>query len=193
MNPELEICHLAEGARFEMTLTIGRGRGYVAADGNKGPETTIGVIPVDSIFSPVRRVAVRVDSGPRRSAHRLRQADARRRDRRLDQPARRAAAGRRDPDQAARDLHRPRHRRPAALGRRRRRRRRGRGAAGARDGEHPDRGARARRPLLQLPQARRHRDDRRPGLEDRAGARRDPELRQEVDRRGARRRSRRTA
>ena len=40
-----------------MTLTIGRGRGYVAADGNKGPETTIGVIPVDSIFSPVRRVS----------------------------------------------------------------------------------------------------------------------------------------
>ena len=62
LNPELEICHLVEGARFEMTLTIGRGRGYVAADGNKGPETTIGVIPVDSIFSPVRRVAVHVDS-----------------------------------------------------------------------------------------------------------------------------------
>ena len=35
LNPELEICHLAEGARFEMMLTIGRGRGYVAADGNK--------------------------------------------------------------------------------------------------------------------------------------------------------------
>jgi DNA-directed RNA polymerase subunit alpha len=62
LNPDLEICHLAEGARFEMILTIGRGRGYVAADGNKGPETTIGVIPVDSIFSPVRRVAVHVDS-----------------------------------------------------------------------------------------------------------------------------------
>src|SRR3954470_3631699 len=62
LNPELEICHLAEGARFEMILTIGRGRGYVAAEGNKGPETTIGVIPVDSIFSPVRRVAVHVDS-----------------------------------------------------------------------------------------------------------------------------------
>ena len=62
LNPELEICHLAEGARLEMMLTIGRGRGYVAADGNKGPETTIGVIPVDSIFSPVRRVSVHVDS-----------------------------------------------------------------------------------------------------------------------------------
>jgi DNA-directed RNA polymerase subunit alpha len=62
LNPELEICHLAEGARLEMMLTIGRGRGYVAADGNKGPETTIGMIPVDSIFSPVRRVSVHVDS-----------------------------------------------------------------------------------------------------------------------------------
>jgi DNA-directed RNA polymerase subunit alpha len=61
MNPELEICHLSEGATFEMLLTIGRGRGYVAAEGNKGPETTIGVIPVDSIFSPVRRVSVHVD------------------------------------------------------------------------------------------------------------------------------------
>ena len=45
-----------------MTLTIARGRGYVAAEGNKGPETTIGVIPVDSIFSPVRRVSYDVDT-----------------------------------------------------------------------------------------------------------------------------------
>ena len=45
-----------------MMLTIGRGRGYVAADGNKGPETTIGMIPVDSIFSPVRRVSYDVDA-----------------------------------------------------------------------------------------------------------------------------------
>src|SRR5690349_9400004 len=57
LNPELEICRLADGARLEMTLTIARGRGYVPAEGNKGPETTIGVIPVDSIFSPVRRVS----------------------------------------------------------------------------------------------------------------------------------------
>ena len=62
LNPNLEICNLGAGARFEMTLTIARGRGYVAADGNKGPETTIGVIPVDSIFSPVRRVSYDVDA-----------------------------------------------------------------------------------------------------------------------------------
>ncbi len=62
LNPNLEICNLGQGARFEMTLTIARGRGYVAAEGNKGPETTIGVIPVDSIFSPVRRVTYDVDT-----------------------------------------------------------------------------------------------------------------------------------
>jgi DNA-directed RNA polymerase subunit alpha len=45
-----------------MTLTIGRGRGYLPADMNRGPETTIGVIPIDSIFSPVRRVSYEVDS-----------------------------------------------------------------------------------------------------------------------------------
>ena len=45
-----------------MTLTIGRGRGYVPAELNRGPETTIGVIPIDSIFSPVRRVAYEVEA-----------------------------------------------------------------------------------------------------------------------------------
>jgi DNA-directed RNA polymerase subunit alpha len=62
LNPELVICHLADGARFEMTLTIGRGRGYHPAELNKTYETTIGVIPVDSIFSPVRRVTYQVDT-----------------------------------------------------------------------------------------------------------------------------------
>jgi DNA-directed RNA polymerase subunit alpha len=45
-----------------MTLTIGRGRGYVPAELNRGPETTIGVIPIDSIFSPVRRVSYDVEA-----------------------------------------------------------------------------------------------------------------------------------
>ena len=62
LNPELEIAHLADKGKLEMTLTIGRGRGYVPADGNRGPETTLGVIPIDSIFSPVRRVAYEVDA-----------------------------------------------------------------------------------------------------------------------------------
>ena len=62
LNPELVLCHLSDGARFEMTVTIGRGRGYHPAELNKGFETTIGVIPVDSIFSPVRRVTYHVDT-----------------------------------------------------------------------------------------------------------------------------------
>jgi DNA-directed RNA polymerase subunit alpha len=62
LNPELEIAHLSEKGKLEITLTIGRGRGYVPAELNRGPETTIGVIPIDSIFSPVRRVSYDVEA-----------------------------------------------------------------------------------------------------------------------------------
>src|SRR3990172_4040435 len=57
LNPELEIAHLSDRGKLELTLTIGRGRGYLPAELNRGPEHTSGVIPLDSIFSPVRRVA----------------------------------------------------------------------------------------------------------------------------------------
>ncbi len=62
LNPELELAHLSEKGKLEITLTIGRGRGYVPAELNRGPETTIGVIPIDSIFSPVRRVSYDVEA-----------------------------------------------------------------------------------------------------------------------------------
>jgi DNA-directed RNA polymerase subunit alpha len=62
LNPELVIANLSERGRLDMTLTIGRGRGYVPAELNRGPDTTIGVIPIDSIFSPVRRVAYDVEA-----------------------------------------------------------------------------------------------------------------------------------
>jgi DNA-directed RNA polymerase subunit alpha len=62
LNPELEIAHLSERGKLELTLTVGRGRGYVPAELNRGPEHTIGVIPIDSIFSPVRRVAYDVEA-----------------------------------------------------------------------------------------------------------------------------------
>ncbi len=62
LNPELELAHLSSKGKLELTLTIGRGRGYVPAEGNRGPETTIGVIPIDSIFSPVRRVSYDVEA-----------------------------------------------------------------------------------------------------------------------------------
>jgi DNA-directed RNA polymerase subunit alpha len=62
LNPELEIANLSGNGRLEMTLTIGRGRGYMPSEMNRGPQHTIGVIPIDSIFSPVRRVAYQVES-----------------------------------------------------------------------------------------------------------------------------------
>ena len=46
LNPELELAHLADKGKLEMTLTIGRGRGYTPAELNRGPETTIGVIQI---------------------------------------------------------------------------------------------------------------------------------------------------
>jgi len=62
LNPDLELANLSEKGKLEVTLTIGRGRGYVPAELNRGPEYTIGVIPIDSIFSPVRRVSYDVEA-----------------------------------------------------------------------------------------------------------------------------------
>src|SRR5688572_33089822 len=62
LNEDLELAQLSDKGKLEMTLTIGRGRGYVPAELNRGPETTIGVIPIDSIFSPVRRVSHDVEA-----------------------------------------------------------------------------------------------------------------------------------
>ncbi len=62
LNPDLEIANLDSKGRLEITLTIGRGRGYVPAELNRGPEHTIGTIPVDSMFSPVRRVSYEVEA-----------------------------------------------------------------------------------------------------------------------------------
>jgi DNA-directed RNA polymerase subunit alpha len=60
LNSDLHIATLATGARLAIDITVSKGRGYVSADRNK-TTTTIGVIPVDSIFSPVRRVAFEVE------------------------------------------------------------------------------------------------------------------------------------
>ncbi len=62
LNPEAHVAMLEGKAKLEMYLTIGRGRGYRPAEGNKTPEQPIGVIPIDSIFSPVRRVAYNVET-----------------------------------------------------------------------------------------------------------------------------------
>ncbi len=60
LNPELVIAHLNNSAHLAMDITISKGRGYVSAEVNK-LDSTIGVIPIDSIFSPVRRVAYTVE------------------------------------------------------------------------------------------------------------------------------------
>ena len=56
VDPDLHICTLNEDAHLQMTLTIDKGRGYVSADKNKYPNMPIGVIPIDSIFTPIKKV-----------------------------------------------------------------------------------------------------------------------------------------
>jgi len=61
LNPELHICTLGEGATFNMEITLSQGRGYVSADRNKTAQTVIGVIPIDSIYMPVKKVNYSVE------------------------------------------------------------------------------------------------------------------------------------
>ena len=61
LNPDTHIAMLEKKTKLEVYLTIGRGRGYRPAEENKSPDQPIGVIPIDSIFSPVRRVAYNVE------------------------------------------------------------------------------------------------------------------------------------
>jgi DNA-directed RNA polymerase subunit alpha len=62
LNPEAHIATLEKKTKLEMYLTVGHGRGYSPAEENKTPDQPIGVIPIDSIFSPVKRVAYSVDA-----------------------------------------------------------------------------------------------------------------------------------
>ncbi|MCL5972592.1 MAG: DNA-directed RNA polymerase subunit alpha [Firmicutes bacterium] len=61
LDPSQHIAYVDEGGRLAMDITVARGRGYVPADKNKHPDQAIGVIPVDSIFSPVQKVNWRVE------------------------------------------------------------------------------------------------------------------------------------
>ena len=56
VDPQMHIATLNEDAHLQMTLTFDKGRGYVGADKNKYPNMPIGVIPIDSIFTPIRKV-----------------------------------------------------------------------------------------------------------------------------------------
>jgi DNA-directed RNA polymerase subunit alpha len=62
LNPNVPIATLEKRTKLEVYLTIGRGRGYSPAEENKSEDQPIGVIPIDSIFSPIRRAAYSVDS-----------------------------------------------------------------------------------------------------------------------------------
>ena len=57
LNKKHVICHLDKGASLRMELTVNTGKGFVSADQNKQEEASIGFIPVDAIFSPIRRVS----------------------------------------------------------------------------------------------------------------------------------------
>jgi DNA-directed RNA polymerase subunit alpha len=62
LNPDAPIATLEKRTKLELYLTIGRGRGYSPAEENKSEDQPIGVIPIDSIFSPIRRTSYSVDS-----------------------------------------------------------------------------------------------------------------------------------
>lgn len=61
INPDLYLCTLTKDTKFVMEMDIARGRGYVPADRNKQEESPIGVIPIDSIFSPIKKVNYSVE------------------------------------------------------------------------------------------------------------------------------------
>ena len=62
MNPDHVICHLDDGATLNMELVADTGKGYVPATANRPADAPIGLIPVDSLYSPVRQVAYKVDN-----------------------------------------------------------------------------------------------------------------------------------
>ena len=56
LNPELHICSLEPAVKLEITLTVGKGRGFVPADENRDADAPIGTIPVDAIYTPIKNV-----------------------------------------------------------------------------------------------------------------------------------------
>jgi DNA-directed RNA polymerase subunit alpha len=62
LNKDLVICHLDEGATLNMELTADSGKGYVPAVGNRPVDAPIGLIPIDSLYSPVRQVSYKIDN-----------------------------------------------------------------------------------------------------------------------------------
>ena len=65
LNNDHVICHLDDGADVFMELTVNTGKGYVAADKNRPEDAPIGLIPIDAIYSPVKKVSYEVQPDPR--------------------------------------------------------------------------------------------------------------------------------
>ncbi len=62
LNPDLVLCTLDDGAEIRMEFTVALGKGYVASDRNRPEDAPIGLIPVDSLYSPVKRVSYKVEN-----------------------------------------------------------------------------------------------------------------------------------
>ncbi|MFO7310015.1 MAG: DNA-directed RNA polymerase subunit alpha, partial [Pseudomonadota bacterium] len=62
LNPELPLCTLDDGAEIRMEFTVNTGKGYVAAEHNRPEDAPIGLIAVDSLYSPVKKVSYRVEN-----------------------------------------------------------------------------------------------------------------------------------
>ena len=62
LNPDLVLCTLDEGAEIRMEFTVDTGKGYVTSDRNRPEDAPIGLIPVDSLYSPVKKVSYRVEN-----------------------------------------------------------------------------------------------------------------------------------
>ena len=62
MNPELHLCTMEPSVTLELELTVTKGRGYVPADDNLPKDAPIGVIPIDAIYTPIKKVAYKVEN-----------------------------------------------------------------------------------------------------------------------------------
>ncbi len=61
LNPELVLCHMEPTTNLELEITVGKGRGYVPAEENKSKDAPIGMVAIDSIFTPIRNVKYQVE------------------------------------------------------------------------------------------------------------------------------------
>ena len=86
LNPDLVLCTLDEGAEIRMEFTVNTGKGYVPTERNRPEDAPIGLIPVDSLFSPGAQGLLQGREHPRGPDPRLRQADDADRDQRRAEP-----------------------------------------------------------------------------------------------------------